>query len=239
MHGLIPNLFHGNQDGYVIVDGMDTRSHPVGQFAGKVGLILQNPVNQLSGMCNTVFEEVAWGLENLGVAPRKMPTRITKVLADVGLNDYHIRNPFSLSSGQQQRLAIASILVLEPTILLLDEPTSMLDPMGSRAIQEIIHQQVQKGKTVVVASHDLEWLANSADRIIALDEGRVVLDGSPELVLTSSLLDTIGIGRLSITLAAELGLVHELWQKNLPLPITLEQAAAGFGMTLDSKGQPE
>ena len=232
---LIPSVYLGQISGQVKIDGTDTSQFSASQLAGQVGLVLQNPVNQLSGMCSTVFEEVAWGLENLGISPAEMPMRIYNALKLVGLDHVPSRNPFSLSGGQQQRLALASILVLEPAILLLDEPTSMLDPSGNQEIHEIIQHQTQLGMTVVLASHHLEWMAKYADRIIALDHGEVVLDGSPDEVLSSPILERIGIGRQTYTRLAEITISYGLWPTKLPLPVTLEDAVTGFTLNRGTK----
>jgi energy-coupling factor transporter ATP-binding protein EcfA2 len=228
--GLIPALFHGEMQGTATVLGMDTRQyadHP-GQFNGRVGLVLQNPANQLSGMRYTVFEEVAFGLENLGTPPSEMPGRIEHALEQVGLADLRDRSPYALSGGQQQRLALASILVLSPSVLLLDEPTAMLDPQGSQAVFEIVQTLVKQGTTVVIAEHRMEWMAQYADRVIALAEGEVILDGPPTDVLSSPLLKKVGIGWLRYTQAANLGLERGLWPAGRPLPVSLEQSVFGF-----------
>jgi len=226
--GLIPALFHGQMQGTVMVCNMDTQQHAPGQFAEQVGLVLQNPVNQLSGMRYTVYEEVAFGLENLGVLREEMPHRIDQALQQVGLADLSERSPFTLSSGQQQRLALASILVLEPNVLLLDEPTAMLDPQGSQDIFEIIQKLVRAGTTVVIAEHRLEWIAQYADRVIVLVNGEMILDGMPGDVLSSPVLLQAGIGWLRYTQAAKRGQTRGLWPANYPLPVTLEQAVTGF-----------
>lgn len=226
--GLLPALFHGQMQGTVTVCGMDTQQHAPGQFAGQVGLVLQNPVNQLSGMRYTVYDEVAFGLENLGTPRAEMPARIENALEQVGLADLGNRSPYTLSGGQQQRLALASVLVLEPAVLLLDEPTAMLDPQGSQEVFEVVQKLVRVGTTVVVAEHHLEWIARYADRVIALNDGQVMIDGKPGEVLTSPLLHETGIGRLRYTQAAELGQARGLWPTGRTLPVTIEQAAAGF-----------
>jgi energy-coupling factor transporter ATP-binding protein EcfA2 len=226
--GLIPSLFHGQMQGIVTVCGLDTQQHSPGQFAGLVGLVLQNPANQLSGMRYTVYEEVAFGLENLGVPRMEMPARIEHALEQVGLTDLRDRSPYTLSGGQQQRLALASVLVLEPAVLLLDEPTAMLDPLGSQEVFEVVQKLVRAGTTVVVAEHHLEWIARYADRVIALNKGQVLLDGVPGEVLTSPRLSQAGIGQLRYTQAAELGQSRGLWPTGRALPVTLEQATTGF-----------
>jgi len=237
--GLIPALFHGQMQGTVMVCDMDTQQHAPGQFAGQVGLVLQNPINQFSGMCYTVYEEVAFGLENLGVLRELMPKRIDQALQQVGLAELSGRSPYTLSSGQQQRLALASILSLEPSVLLLDEPTAMLDPQGSQDVFEIIQRLVRAGTTVVIAEHHLEWIAQYADRAIALVDGEMILDGAPRDVLSSPVLLQAGIGWLRYTQAAKRGQAYGLWPTNYPLPVTLEQAVTGFQQAGLISSEPE
>jgi len=226
--GLIPALFHGQMQGTVKVCGLDTRLHTPGQLAGKIGLVLQNPASQLSGMRYTVYEETAFGLENLGVPRSEMPARIERVLQQVGLAALGERSPYTLSGGQQQRLALASVLVLEPAVLILDEPTTMLDPQGSQAVFKIIREAVEAGTTVILAEHHLEWIARYADRVIALAGGEVILDGLPEEVFSSPLLLEAGIGWLRCTVAAQQASPLGLWPASMPLPVTIDAAAAGF-----------
>ncbi len=237
--GLIPALFHGQMQGKVTVCGMDTSQHSPGEFAGRVGLVLQNPANQLSGMRYTVYEEVAFGLENLGTPRSEMPARIEQTLHQVGLADKGERSPYSLSGGQQQRLALASILAMQPPVLVLDEPTTLLDPQGSQALFEIILQLAQTGTTVVIAEHHLEWVARFADRVIALAGGEVILDGMPGDVLVSPLLRQAGIGWLRYTQAAQVGKGQGLWPKNLSLPVSLDQAVSGFRKVVKNSSAQE
>lgn len=227
--GLIPALFYGEMQGQVTVCGLDTRAHPgPGEFAGRVGLVLQNPANQLSGMRYTVYEEVAFGLENLGVPRAEMPGRIEKALNQVGLADLRERSPYTLSGGQQQRLALASVLVMTSSVLILDEPTAMLDPQGRQEIFGVVQSLARTGVTVVIVEHHLEWIARHADRVLALENGEVILDGPPDQVLTSARLRENGIGWLRYTRAAALGVARGLWPANRPLPVTLEETVAGF-----------
>jgi energy-coupling factor transporter ATP-binding protein EcfA2 len=226
--GLIPALYHGKMQGSVTLNKMDTRLHSPGEFAGRVGLVLQNPANQLSGMRYSVYEEVAFGLENIGVPRQEMPARIDHSLEVVNLTDLRDRSPYTLSGGQQQRLALASILAMEPPIFVLDEPSAMLDPQGSQNLFEIIQKMVRAGTTVVIAEHQLEWISRYANRVIALAHGEVILDGTPIEVMASPLLSQSGIGWLRYTQAAHLARERGLWPASLPLPVTLEQAGEGF-----------
>lgn len=226
--GLIPHLFHGQMEGAVRLAGLDTRTHSPGQLAGRVGLVLQNPANQLSGMGYTVYEEVAFGLGNLGVPRSQMPGRIEQALQQVGLESLSKRSPLTLSSGQQQRLALASVLALKPDVLVLDEPTAMLDPQGSRAIFGVIENLSRLGTTIVIVEHRLEWIAEYAGRVILLAEGEILLDGAPDAVLASTELVQAGVGWTRYTLAAHLGRKRTLWPAGRVLPVGLEQAVQGF-----------
>jgi len=226
--GLIPALFHGEMQGQVTVCGLDTQTHAPGDFAGQVGLVLQNPANQLSGMRYTVCEEVAFGLENLGVPRAEMPERIDRALGQVGLADLRERSPYTLSGGQQQRLALASVLVMNPSILILDEPTAMLDPQGRQEIFGVVQSLARTGVTVVIVEHHIEWIARHADRVLAMEHGEVILDGPPAQVLTSARLRENGVGWLRYTRAAALGRSNGLWPVNRALPVTLEETVAGF-----------
>jgi energy-coupling factor transport system ATP-binding protein len=178
LNGVVPHMLEAEVGGSLLVDGVDPRTRPVRDSARTVGIVFDNPEYQLSQP--TVAEEVAFGLENLGVAPAEMPARIAEALAFVGLDGLEERSPFALSGGQQQRLALAAVLVMRPSILFLDEPTSNLDPIGKAellATVERIHRE--RGMTVLVAEHEVEALAEHADRIVVLAEGRVALDGAP------------------------------------------------------------
>ena len=181
LNGVVPQMLEAEVSGSLLVDGVDSRTRPVRDSARTVGIVFDNPEYQLSQP--SVAEEVAFGLENLGVAPAEMPARIAEALAFVGLDGLEERSPFALSGGQQQRLALAAVLVMRPSILFLDEPTSNLDPIGKAdmlATVDRLHRE--RGMTVLVAEHEVEALAEHADRIVVLAEGRVVLDGAPGLV---------------------------------------------------------
>lgn len=231
--GLIPQLFHGEMQGDVTVLGLNTRQVGPAELAGRVGLVLQNPVNQFSGMRYTVYEEIAFGLENLGVPSAEMSMRIEEALSLVGLDGLGDRSPYALSGGQQQRLALASMLALQPQVLVLDESTAMLDSKGSQEVFEVIEKLKQIGTAIVIAEHRLEWVARHADWVLVLSGGEVVLEGTPNQVMTSPLLLEIGVGWLRYTQAAALGKTRHLWQVDMPLPVTLEQAVVGFQKARD------
>jgi energy-coupling factor transport system ATP-binding protein len=198
--GFVPHFYQGRLSGRVTVVGLETQARPLAELVTVAGLVFQNPAAQISGARFTVFEEVAFGLENLGVPRAEMRRRIEEALALTGLADLAERSPYELSGGQQQRLALASMLVMRPPVLVLDEPTAQLDPLGSREVFAALHRlKQQEGLTVVMMEHKLEWVAAFADRVLVLAEGQLVSDGPPREVLTSPLLETHHIGRTRFT----------------------------------------
>lgn len=239
--GFIPHFYKGELQGLVEVDGESARESDLSDWVLKVGLVFQNPFNQISGAKYTVFEEVAFGLENSGVPRPEIIQRVEEVLQMTGIADLADRSPYSLSGGQQQRVALASILVMQPKVLVLDEPTSQMDPIGTREVFGVIRKMAEQGITVVMAEHKIEWIAQFADRVIALWEGKILLEGKPQEVLTDERLVEKGFGVSRYTTTARLAQERRLWQKERPLPVTLEEAVAGFSAVradLRQEGQP-
>lgn len=221
LSGFVPHFYRGEFQGDIEIGEIDVAESSLGELAGEVGLVFQNPFNQISGARFTVREEVAFGLENLGVNKNEMQRRISEALEIVGIQELAERSPFALSGGQQQRVAIASILAMQPKVLVLDEPTSQLDPHSTEEVFIALRTLVRKGKTtVVMAEHKLEWLASFADRVIALDRGRIAVDDAPEKVLASPRMLKLGVGRTQYSQAAA------SVRRGKRLPVTLEQAKA-------------
>ena len=129
--GFVPHFFKGELTGAVLVDGSDLQSSTLNEWVLTVGLAFQNPFNQISGAKYTVFEELAFGLENIGIPRDEMIARVEESMKLTGISDLADRSPYSLSGGQQQRVALTSILVMQPKVLVLDEPTSQMDPVGN------------------------------------------------------------------------------------------------------------
>ena len=221
--GVVPHLYHGKMEGRVRINGIDNKDKTVSEIAHHVGLVLQVPGSQMSGVRYTVFEEVAFGLENRGVPREKMQERVETVLALIGLLEYATRSPFQLSGGQQQRLALATVLAVDPAILVLDEPTAFLDPQGAKLVFDILRQLQQQGKTIVIAEQRLDLIAEYADRVLAFDKGRLVLDGSPREVLTSPVMPSINLNWTRYTQVTELMRQKGLWPVDLPLPASLSE----------------
>ncbi len=228
--GFVPHFFKGELTGMVEVDGKDLLKSRLSEWVLNVGLAFQNPFNQISGAKYTVFEELAFGLENIGIPREEMKSRVEEAMKLTGISDLADRSPYSLSGGQQQRVALTSILVMQPRVLVLDEPTSQMDPIGTREVFGVIRTLAEKGMTVMLVEHKVEWIAQYADRVIALYEGQILLDGRPSEVLTSDLLDGKGFGISRYTSAAREARKMGIW-KTENLPVTLDEAVDGFSVT--------
>ncbi len=167
--------------GKVIANGYDTADEEsVLKIRRRVGMVFQNPDNQI--VATVVEEDVAFALENLGLAPEKIRRRVDEALEAVGMTDHATDAPHKLSGGQKQRVAIAGVLAMHPKCMILDEPTAMLDPLGRRRVLETVKQlNKEQGITVVLITHFMEEAAQ-ADRVIMMDKGTIALDGPPRAV---------------------------------------------------------
>ena len=220
INGIVPQSTMGLYDGKVTVEGLDTATTPVREMARTVGIVFDNPEFQMSQV--SAAEEVALGLENLGVPNEEMPPRVGAALSTVGLAGFEERSPMGLSGGQQQRLAIASVLAMQPKILFMDEPTSNLDPIGKEEVFELARKlNREEGMTVIVAEHEAEVLAAYADRIVVLHQGEIVMIGTPSEVFSRGA-ELAKIG-LRVPQATELALsLAAAGAKDLP--VTTDQA---------------
>jgi energy-coupling factor transport system ATP-binding protein len=229
--GFVPHFFKGELTGSVEVAGMESSQTTLDEWVLNVGLAFQNPFNQISGAKYTVFEELAFGLENIGVPRDEMRARVSKAMELTGIADLANRSPYSLSGGQQQRVALTSILVMQPKVLVLDEPTSQMDPIGTREVFGVIRKMAEQGMTVILVEHKVEWIAQFADRVIALNDGQILLDGTPSEVLISPILEESGFGISRYTSVARKAQELGLWKMDR-LPVTLDEAVEGFSLTL-------
>lgn len=191
--GLVPQFYKGAYGGKVIVDGKETDKTPVSEICKSVGLVFQNPFNQLSGAKDNVYEEIAFGLQNLGVAPEEMKKRADAAMELLDISQYRDKNPFDLSGGQMQRVAIASILVMEPKVLVLDEPTSQLDPAGTEEVFKAVLRLAKTGKTIIMVEQKMEKLAAYCSRILLMDSGTVAAFDTPGRIFSRDDLEKIGV----------------------------------------------
>ncbi len=192
-NGLIPHFYAGELKGDIRVADLNVAEHTIGEMAKRVGLVFQNPENQLFAL--SVEKDVAFGLENLGMPREQMQERVDWALEMTGIDDLRERAPHELSGGQQQRVAIASVLAMQPEVIVFDEPTSFLDPLGAQKIFEVISRLNNKlGITVILVEHRLDLAARYASQVIIMDEGKIVLDGEPKGIFKSEQAWLLGVG---------------------------------------------
>ena len=175
LNGLIPHASAGTLTGAVRLNGTDVATQSLATTCQQVALLFQNPDDQL--FCTLVEDEIAFGLENLGFPSEEIKKRITVALEQVGLPEFASREIASLSGGQKQRVALAAVCAMQPKVLLLDEPTSHLDPKGTRDILDIVtHLNREMGITVILATHRTKEVAPVCDHVWLMDEGQLCLD---------------------------------------------------------------
>lgn len=169
--------------GDVFVDGINTKAEETEiEVKRKVGMVFQNPDNQI--IASIVEEDVAFGPENLGIPPEEIRQRVDSALAAVDMADFKKSTPHHLSGGQKQRIAIAGMIAMEPECLVLDEPTAMLDPKGrAEIISTLLRLNKEKGMTVVLITHYMEE-AESADRVIVMNDGEIIADDKPKVIFS-------------------------------------------------------
>ena len=193
LNGLIPHFYGGRITGRVEVQGLDVMKHPTKELATKVGLVFQDSENQL--VTTDVEREIAFGLENLALPRDVIAKRLEESLDTLGISNLRYRRVHELSGGEMQKVAIASVLALHPDILVLDEPTSELDPKGAEEVLSILERlNDDLGLTVILIEHRLDRVVHLVDRLIVLDRGRVLADGNPRDVLANGETARIGIG---------------------------------------------
>lgn len=212
LRGFAPSFYQGDIQGEVLVYGK-----PIGEYGGelatKIGYVFQNPFTQISGVKETVFEEVAYGLENFGVPVEEIVERVEAIMKLTHIDSLAEKNPLELSGGQMQRVALASVLVLEPDILIIDEPTSQLDPQGTESVFEIIKMMKDKKKTIILVEHKIDLIAEYADEVLVLRGGKLIAGGDKAQVLSDISLMEQGV---QLPQVAILG--SRLKEKGFPIP---------------------
>ncbi len=238
LNGLCPQVDIGYQDGDLYIDGENVRDHEVFEMANKVGIVLQNPELQIFSL--TVYDDVAFGPSNLGVAREEIIRRVDYVIDAIELRSLVNRSPNNLSGGEQQLLAIAGILAMEPKVLAFDEPVSMLDPIGKEQVLKAMFGVTEKNNTLSIITEsgaDIEAVAEFVDHIVVLDNGKIVTSGPAEEILKSDLLQEIGVGQPQVTeLFNQLGKEGIKFKKT---PITLKSAVDLLKNELKAKGVNE
>ncbi len=216
VNGVVPTMLGGDLTGSVTVSGLDVGEYAVREMAKIVGMVFDNPEFQMSQL--SAAEEIAVGLENAGVPYEDMIRIIPETLALVGLAGFEERSPLGLSGGQQQRLAIAAVLAMSPQILIMDEPTSNLDPIGKQEVFDMAATlNREKGMTVIVIEHEVEVMARYADRVIVLEKGAIVMNGTPQEIF--SRVDELAALNLRVPESAALATLlgsRGLWKGDIP-----------------------
>jgi energy-coupling factor transport system ATP-binding protein len=237
--GFIPNFYQGTLAGHATIDGQNVVEKPVAELVRHVGLVGSNPFSQISGARFTVYEEIAFGLENLGLPREEIVERVEWAIDALQLGELRDRSPYALSGGQQQRLVLAATLAMRPPVLVLDEPTAQLDPPTTADLADLLRDLARKGTTILFAEHRLEWTAELAERVIVLDQGQIIAAGPPAEVLADPVLLEREIGRPRPAGFAERARAHGHWPAARPLPVTLEGLVEGLreGATDEATGR--
>ena len=232
LRGFAPSFYQGDIQGEVLVYGK-----PIGEYGGelatKIGYVFQNPFTQISGVKETVFEEVAYGLENFGVPVEEIVERVEAIMKLTHIDSLAEKNPLELSGGQMQRVALASVLVLEPDILIIDEPTSQLDPQGTESVFEIIKMMKDKKKTIILVEHKIDLIAEYADEVLVLRGGKQIAGGDTAQVLSDNSLMEQGV---QLPQMAILG--SRLKEKGFPIseiPVTEKRAVEIISAALNGR----
>lgn len=221
LRGFAPGFYKGELEGEILVEGKRTTDYG-GELSAKIGYVFQNPFTQISGVKDTVFEEVAYGLENFGVPVDEIEKRVVDVMRLTDIEALALKDPFDLSGGQMQRVALASVIVLDPDILIIDEPTSQLDPEGTESVFAIIRALKERRKTIILVEHKIDLIAEYADEVLAMREGCVIAAGEKEKILSDMSLLEQGAALPQVAI-----LGSRLKERGFPIariPVTEKQA---------------
>ena len=223
----VPDFYKGELKGRITLEGKELKDYSAKEIVQKVGFVFQNPFTQISGVKETVFEEIAFGLENLALDAEYIRKRVEETLKLLRIEELRDKNPYELSGGQGQKVALASIIAMDPEIMVIDEPTSQLDPKGTEEIFEIIDILKKEGKTIILVEHKLELIAEYAEKVMVLNEGEMILSGNTEEVLKNKILmeKEIGIPQYA---ALAYKLMEEGKVQFEEIPITKEKAVEVF-----------
>lgn len=229
INGLIPHMYTGDYSGDVRVAGSSVRTSSMRDLAQTVGFVFQNPENQI--FMFSVERDVAFGLENLGVPRSEMRRRVDEAIGLLGIEDLSQRAPHELSDGQKQRVALAGVLAMRPKLIILDEPTSLLDPKTAMELVDLVARlRKELGTTFVVVEHRLDLLVRVADRIVVMNAGAKVLDGTPRDVLFGEDADGYGVSVPAVTR------VQKMLAKDGLAPDDRLLGAAELASILEGKG---
>jgi len=218
MNGLIPQFYAGYYKGYVEVSGKNTTETSISNLSKDIGIVFQNPENQLIAM--NVEHEIAFGLENLGISRDVIKERIEEVVEITEIENIMDKAPFEISGGEQQRVAIASILVLEPNIIVLDEPTANLDPFFAQKIITLLKKiQIEKKITVIISEHRMDLIVPIVDDIILMKESEVIAYDDKDKIISDDIFENLNINKPKIYSIFNKLKKRNLFRQNIPISI--------------------
>lgn len=223
--GILPFVFGGNWEGEIIVDGKSFNDTHAKGATDVIGIVFQDAESQFTQA--TVEDEIAFAMCNFGYERSLMRERVRFAADACGLGDMLDRSPFQLSGGQQQRLAVAGILALQPRVIILDESTSQLDPLGRDELFRLVGELHKAGRTIIMVDHNIEKIADTVDKVLVLHEGEVVAYDDPHVVFANKQLLNDHFVRLPQVADAALALPGKL-APGAGVPIKLEEAVTAF-----------
>lgn len=227
---IIPEFIDGELRGEILYKGKPLSSYSRGELAKEIGFVFQNPFVQISGIKKTVYEEIGYSLENLGVERSEIKRRIDEIMNLLKIEHLKDKHPKKLSGGQSQLVALASVLIMKPRLLLVDEPTSQLDPVGTEMVFEALKIVKGTDTTVILVEHKVDLISEYVNRVVVLNEGMVVCDGPNNEVFSNLEIENYGVEVPSVT-----KLAYELKSKGYPIeniPTNLKDTEIEFRKVL-------
>lgn len=219
MRGFIPAFYKGELEGKVIFEDKPLDTSNLGRLAQKIGYAFQNPFTQITGVKYTVYDEIGYGLENLSVPRAEADNKVEQVIELLNLEKIRNQNPYDLSGGQKQMVALASVIVLDPELIILDEPTSQLDPSSTLAVYNIVKNLKKQGKTIIIVDHKVDLLAQVCDEIAVIQDGQLVVKGETHHVFSDEKVVAAG-GQIPEVSAFYL----KKYPKSKQVPVTVDEA---------------
>ena len=219
MRGFIPAFYKGELEGKVIFEDKPLDTSNLGRLAQKIGYAFQNPFTQITGVKYTVYDEIGYGLENLSIPREEANEKIEQVIELLNLEKIRNQNPYDLSGGQKQMVALASVIVLDPELIILDEPTSQLDPSSTLAVYNIVKNLKKQGKTIIIVDHKVDLLAQVCDEIAVIQDGQLVVKGETHHVFSDEKVVAAG-GQIPEVSAFYL----KKYPKSKQVPVTVDEA---------------
>ena len=219
MRGFIPAFYKGELEGKVIFEDKPLDTSNLGRLAQKIGYAFQNPFTQITGVKYTVYDEIGYGLENLSVPREEANEKVEQVIKLLNLEKIRNQNPYDLSGGQKQMVALASVIVLDPELIILDEPTSQLDPSSTLAVYNIVKNLKNQGKTIIIVDHKVDLLAQVCDEIAVIQDGQLVVKGETHHVFSDEKVVAAG-GQIPEVSAFYL----KKYPKSKQVPVTVDEA---------------